>query len=258
MNDPGPLAEPRRIAFAADWHANTSWAVSAVHHAKDQDADVILHLGDFGYRFTAAFRRELTNALNHTGLHLLFVDGNHDDHSWLLRRPVGANGLRQVTDTIWHLPRGFRWTWAGVRFLALGGAHSVDRPWRTPGASWWPEETITPQQASRTIERGPADLLVAHDCPAGVNIPGLSPDQFPPEEIRAADQHRQLLRTVVDAVQPKAIWHGHYHQRYDARPDFGYGPVHVRGLDCDGTTLDRNVQVVDIADLPQVQTTAHP
>lgn len=244
-----PLAEPNRVAFAGDWHMNASWAASAIHHAKEHGADVLLHLGDFGYTYSANFLREVSEALIWTGLNLLFVDGNHEAFPRLLRYPTRADGLRQVTDTIWHLPRGHRWTWAGVRFLALGGAHSVDRPWRQPGVSWWPEEAITPEQAAAAAEGGLADVLVSHDCPAGVDIPGLNSDAFPPLEILRAEEHRQVLRGVVDAVQPRAIWHGHYHVRYRADVDLGYGPVRVTGLDCDGTTLDRNIELVDLGDL---------
>lgn len=248
-----PLAEPRRIAFAGDWHANATWAEDAIDYARQQGAEVIVHLGDFGYQFNPHTLSWITNSLDAAGIPLLFVDGNHERFPTLLRYPIGDNGLRQLTDRIWHLPRGFRWMWGGIRFLALGGAYSVDRPWRRPGVSWWPEELITPQQAKRTIERGPADVLVSHDCPVGVDIPGLRPDLFPALEILRADEHRQLLRTVVDAVRPRQIWHGHYHQDYGRTVDFGYGLVKVTGLDCDGSSVEANVRVVDLADLRGVR-----
>jgi Icc-related predicted phosphoesterase len=250
---PDPLATPARIAFAGDWHANTRWAVTAVNHAAECGADVIVHLGDFGYEFRAAFVGGLDRALARTGLRLLFVDGNHEDFPTLLRHPVRPNGLRQLTDRIWHLPRGFRWNWGGVQWLALGGAHSVDRPWREPGSSWWREETITEEQARSAAAGGQADIMVSHDCPSGVDIPGLAESShlWPAEELVAADLHRDRLRTVVDSVRPRSIWHGHFHRRYDTSADLGYGPVQVTGLDCDGSTLDGNISVVALADIPR-------
>jgi hypothetical protein len=138
-----------------------------------------------------------------------------------------------------------------VRWLALGGAHSVDRPWREPGVSWWREETVTDADVDRAVTGGPADVLICHDCPAGVPIPGLeeSAHLWPAEELVAANAHRARVRTVVDAVRPRAIWHGHFHRRYAAAADLGYGPVTVNGLDCDGSTLDRNVEVVSLDEL---------
>lgn len=248
-----PLTQPNRIAFIGDLHMNARWSAHAIRHAATQDADVIVQLGDFGYTYDAAFMKTVEQALTDTGLHLLFIDGNHECFPTLLRYRVHDNGLRKLTDHIWHLPRGLRWTWAGTRFLALGGAYSVDRPYRVPGASWWRDETITNEQAAGVIADGTADVLISHDCPAGVTIPGIdnrtTPPPFPPLEIMRSDEHRQLLRRVVNAVQPRLIWHGHYHRGYTAHADFGYGPVGVIGLDCDGTSEAGNVQVVDIADI---------
>lgn len=248
-----PLTEPNRIAFAGDWHANADYADRAVLYAKDQGADVLVHLGDFGYAFTGEFLSTVTATLRYAGLPLLFIDGNHEDHDLLDSAPIGGDGLRQITNRMWHLPRGFRWTWAGTRYVALGGAHSVDRPWRTPGTSWWQQETITERQAQTVIDDGPADVLICHDCPTGVTIPGIddrvTAPPFPPLELMRSHQHRQLLRRVVDAVRPRWVWHGHYHQRYTQLVDLGFGPLMVNGLDCDGRNLDANVRVVNAKDM---------
>lgn len=247
-----PLTVPKRITFAGDWHMNTKWAVTAVYAAADMGADVIVHLGDFGYTFYPRFLRPLGAALEETGLHLLFVDGNHENHQWINRQPRRPDGLRMIhPPTIWHLPRGFRWTWNDVRFLALGGAHSVDQQYRRKtGALWQREETITPIEAQLAIEGGPADVMVTHDCPSGVNIPGIDdPDRVPPfpgSEIVRSHEHRKLLRTVVDAVRPVSLWHGHYHLNHAQNVDLGWGDMSVIGLDCDGTSLVSNLVTVDL------------
>ncbi len=246
-----PLATPVRVAFAGDWHANTRWGVKAIGYAADRGADVIVHLGDFGYEFRSTYMKLLDRELARTGLRLLFVDGNHEAFPTLLRYPIRENGLRQLTARIWHLPRGFRWNWGGSRWLALGGAHSVDRRWREPGISWWREEAITEADLNRAMAGGPVDVLVAHDCPAGVEIPGLAESAhfWPAEELIEAEAHRRRLRSVVDLVRPSSVWHGHFHRRYSATTDLGYGPVSVHGLDCDESTLDSNVTVVALDDI---------
>lgn len=255
-----PLAEPHRIAFAGDWHQNTDYAERAVAQAREHGADVVLHLGDFGYNFSRPFLDGVTQALKAAELSLLFVDGNHENFTRLYRYPVGSDGLRQLTDRIWHLPRGFRWQWADVRFLALGGAHSVDRPYREAGLSWWKEEVISRADVARVAEGGLVDVLVSHDCPAGVVIPGIddrcSPPPFPPLEILRANEHRQILRSAIEPVRPSTIWHGHYHVNYDATADFGWGSVGVHGLDCDGGPLDENVSVVDLPSFAQREVAA--
>lgn len=249
-------SDPKRIALAGDWHMNGRWAQKAIRYAAAQGADTVVHLGDFGYIFDQSYLQVVDWTLHETGLTLAFVDGNHEDFPRLLAYPLNEDGTRRLTERITHLPRGHRWEWAGVRLLAMGGAHSVDRPYRVPGVSWWPEETITSRQAYAAAEGGFADVLIAHDCPAGVLVPGIDdrsePAPFPPAEIERSDEHRKLLRVLVEHVQPSVIWHGHYHVDYRTVADFGYGPVMVNGLDCDETTLAANVKVVDVADVLKV------
>lgn len=245
-----PLTTPRRLAIAGDWHGDTAWACKAVWAAQERGANVIAHLGDFGYQFHPGFLLRLHEALSVAGIPLMFIDGNHDDHQWLAQLPVGRNRLRKLTDWIWHIPRGFRWRWGTLRFCGLGGAHSVDGIWRRQGGLMWQkEERITEEQATMVKGGGWCDVLFAHDCPAGVPIPHLHPEDFPQIEILRAEEHRQLLREVVDAVRPRAIWHGHYHIRYEQPINFGYGPVKVTGLADNGSSIGDNLQIVDLEDL---------
>lgn len=71
----------------------------------------------------------------------------------------------------------------------------------------------------RAIDGGPVDVMVCHDAPLGAprlerwlapNVSG-----WPQKELHFTYLHRQLIRRVVDAVRPSALYHGHYHWRYD-------------------------------------------
>lgn len=166
------VTPPTTVAFAGDWHANLRYATRALHHLAGR-AQFVLHVGDFGYRFTDGYLDAVEQAAAKAGVVVGFVDGNHEDFDWLLAQPVDDDGVRRLRTQIWHLPRGLRWTWHGLRFLALGGAHSVDRPSRRPQVSWWPQETLSLADALGTVNNGPADVMVTHDCPDGVDIPGL-------------------------------------------------------------------------------------
>jgi predicted phosphodiesterase len=240
-----PVAAPARIAVAGDWHGSAAWARKACDHARDQGAEVLLHVGDFGYQFIPWF----LDAVDGAELPVWFVDGNHDDHDWLARQPVDPDGRRQLSEYVWHLPRGFRWTWDGVQFLACGGAYSVDRGWRVLGSSWWAGETISDDDVARCVAGGRADVLLSHDAPSGFVIPTIddrgTPAPFPPFALAESGRHRQQLRRVVDAVRPSVVLHGHYHHAYAADVDLGYGQVRVIGLDCDESTMASNVRVVD-------------
>ncbi|HEX8348190.1 MAG TPA: metallophosphoesterase [Actinoplanes sp.] len=243
-----------RVAFVGDLHMNTEWARRAIRHALDQGARMICQLGDYGYTFAPDFVEAVEEELQRGNAWLLFVDGNHEDFPKLYDYPTTSIGLRAVSRRVAHMPRGYRWEWGGVRFLAMGGAYSVDRKFRVPGVSWWAEETITPRQVAEAAEPGPVDVLISHDCPAGVVIPGIDdretlPSWLDPLEVVRSQEHRGRLRELTSQVKPSVIWHGHYHVRHRTVADLGYGPVVVNGLAEDESSLDDNVAVVDVADI---------
>ena len=247
---------PERIGVAGDWHGNTGWATRAVRKISALlPADgprVIVHLGDFGIWPGPGGREYLSRldaALAAADAELSFVDGNHEDFAQLARLRPGPDGRARVTDRIWHLPRGLRWRWYGREWLALGGAVSLDRAERTAGASWWPEEEITWRQAGSVIEAGPADVMVTHECPAGVehSFPPAPPG-WSPADLRRSDAHRALLREVVLAVRPGWLMHGHLHLSYQRQVDLGAGPLEVTGLDCDGAERG-NWAILDVTSM---------
>jgi Calcineurin-like phosphoesterase len=260
------IHEPH-VALAGDWHGNIPWALRMVAAAHDAGVRVIVQLGDFGFwrddPSTRKYLRRLERLLGELDMTLYWVDGNHEDHVRLLKQPLAVDGTRPISDHVVHLPRGFRWTWRdgdGIdrSWLALGGAVSVDRVCRTPGRSWWPEEAITSTDVSAAIAGGAVDIMVTHDAPRGVTIPGQTDRGWPAASLLDASRHRDRLAQVVEAVRPLELWHGHYHVRYDGvlvhdptvdRPD-GPDVTNVHGLDRDDTSPATNLQLVDAAGRP--------
>lgn len=247
----GGVAGPELVAFAGDWHGSIRRAEAACRELKH--VSTIIHVGDFGYWTnipgTRKFLYRLNRVLEENDQVLLWIDGNHEDHSRiakLITDPV--TGLQPVTQRIWHIPRGHRWVWNNLVWMGLGGAHSIDRKWRTPGHDWWPEESLTDKDIEYASRPGPVDVMVTHDCPQGVDIPVLrgGSSQWPREDVYASDIHRSILRTVVDDVSPRLLVHGHYHCRYHEQLPLRNGTTcHVHGLGDDGGSLSDNLWVVD-------------
>lgn len=230
-------ADPTLVAVAGDWHGNGYWASRVIKEAASAGASLLLQCGDFGIWPGSEGRdylAEVDQACRDAGLQLWFVDGNHEWFPWLLQQPVAEDGLRHLTDTVAHIPRGHRWSWHERTWLGLGGAVSVDRPERREGSSWWLEEEITVEEADRVIHAGRADVVLAHDCPAGVplGLPPL-PTAWGSEESRA-NEHRVRLLAVLDSVQPRWLIHGHYHYAHRKKVPMRWGDLEVTGLDCDG------------------------
>lgn len=217
-----PFAEPERVLLAGDWHGSSHEAELRIAYAADAGCPVLIQLGDFGVWPGDSGRRylDLVSAVS-VGCDVvtLVVDGNHEDFDQLLSLPVDpATGLRPLAPSVWHLPRGSRWSWAGARFTALGGGTSLDRSVRTPHETWWPQEAITPEQAQAVMAEAECDVLLTHDCPEGVPIPGTDRESslefWPEQELRTAWAHRELLAEVAAVLRPTHLWHGHFHMPY--------------------------------------------
>ena len=243
------LAEPHLLALAGDWHGNADAAVAAIAHARRAGATTIVQLGDFGDRYAPGFIAAVDAALaapleTDDGAAgpavLLFIDGNHERFDLLDALPRDERGLGVVAPRIRHLPRGTRWRWAGLEWVACGGATSVNRLDLVPGESWWPQEALTAADLERVRSGGPADVLVCHDSPAGAATPCDWAGRFPEAEVRLAALHRELVRAVVDAVRPAHLLHGHFHVRYETALD----GTRIHGLDRDGAPLERNLLVL--------------
>lgn len=248
------LSQPTRIAFSGDWHGQSWFAAQAIDYAAEQGAAGIVQLGDFGIwpgiggRF---FLDAIEQKLQERGLWCVFIDGNHEDFWQLESLPIGADGLRVVRPGLWHIPRGTRWTWAGRTWVGVGGATSLDRKHRRLGRDWWPQESITTEQMDHVIAGGRAEVMISHDCPAGVDIPGLLPDSFwDADEMRRAKAHQQIMLGIAEAVQPSYLFHGHFHVRYDTTVAFAGTPCHVVGLAGNHESLRENTMIVDLDALP--------
>lgn len=257
--------EPDRIAIAGDWHGNPAWARHAIEYAVDEGAEHIIHLGDFGYwsfannrgSDTWQYLRRVNEALDKAGIDLWWLDGNHENHDdlALLRDKHGIDAPIQLPewDHIHYLPRGYRWEWWGKTFMALGGAWSIDRFLRKEGKGWWPGELITDDQLAYAKREPSVSVIFSHDCPQGVNIPGIGPDSkprggadlWPLDMLAGAARHRERLREVLDVHWPRVWYHGHYHVAHET----WLRNTKFVGLDCDGCKQMRlNVDIMDRLD----------
>lgn len=206
------------VLVAGDFHGDLHFANRVSNTARDLGISEIYQLGDFGIwpgEFGGRFLKGLNKTLQENNQTLYFVDGNHEDHPQILAKPIGKDGFREIRSNIFHIPRGHRFVIDGKIWMGLGGATSLDRKSRREGISWWPEEALTLSDAYRAVEGGPVDVMLTHDCPAKVDIPGLS-DNWDADALKDANDHRQLLAAVVNEVEPKILFHGHFHTRYDS------------------------------------------
>lgn len=250
--------DPVKVAVAGDWHGNKSWAVAAIGQAHMLNADVILHVGDFGYwpgERGKPYFATLQDKLEKYDLQLYWLDGNHENHDHLAEMTQGSLELTTMGkyDRLHYMPRGFRWEWWGKTFMAVGGAVSVDKEWRTEGRDWWPAEILTEDQITYACREPKVDVILAHDCPHGVDIPGIGPktkqrpneNSWPPHVLAEAEAHRKQMRRIWEAHQPRLWVHGHYHRFYES----WLRSSKFLGLDCDGSTMAKNLTFLTREDM---------
>ena len=258
--------DPDRIALAGDWHGNALWATRMIQSIHQEGVKVVVHLGDFGFWTdcdeTTTYLQRVQKALTKNDMWLFWVDGNHEDHSRLITLPIDtATGLRPIPgyDRIIHLPRGFRWTWQGRVWMALGGAHSVDRRDRKEFVSWWPDEFLSASQVHYALREddpvapGPVQIMVCHDAPDKADIPAIrGTSSWPTQELVMSARHREIIGEVVEQLKPVALFHGHYHCKYKdiVLTDNGKNRTFVRGLACDQTSYQDNILILDLNKSP--------
>lgn len=206
--------DPKRILVCGDWHGDHFAAQAAARQARRVACEVILQCGDFGFwpQRYPEYVTQVNNAMRKGGapLNLVWIDGNHEDFDSLYGTewPRTAKGFWKLADYVHYAPRGLRWTWQGTRFMALGGGYSIDKSMRTPHVSWWPQETITQKQVYDILNdgQGDVDVMFTHDMPEGTEgIPLYFKNS--PEDAN----NRMAVRSVVEHVKPKHLYHGHYH-----------------------------------------------
>jgi len=183
--------------------------------------DYVIIAGDFGFLWDAnPSQTELYNIklLNSKPWTTLFLDGNHENFDRLdkLRteqkfgNPVGV-----VSESIYHLRRGYVYTIAGKTFWTFGGGFSIDKYRRTEGISWWAREM--PSEAE--FERGLAsleavdnkvDYIITHSC-SNRMFNELSGQTDLNHKVKGEDNLRMYFDRIDNLVDRKMWYYGHFH-----------------------------------------------
>lgn len=232
-----PVNEPDAITVAGDWHGNISTATKVLYDAVNNGSRVVVQLGDFGLwpgRIGKKYTTALDKVATTLGVTILWLDGNHEDFGRIENKTLLSTGLQSYGKNIFKLPRGSRWSWQGIDFCAVGGATSLDKPSRTEGVSWWPEEELTGPQVADIAEAGLCDVLFTHDVSHEVNVPGIGHRVYTvnwdPKELERAWLHRERLGALTANLKPTHIYHGHFHIPYTKISHTSFGETRVTGL----------------------------
>lgn len=217
-----------------DTHGNTNAIGHAFAQAQRQQAELVIQVGDFGYGWKirdsrCAFTDKVSRYAQAYDLDLWWIDGNHENFDYL--EAVGAFGADEpveVAPRVWYVPRGTLLPVGDSRCLFVGGAYSVDKPYRTPHQSWWPQEELTGGQVERALQHENVDVIFSHDvCNTGFRAAlSLAADgnedldhlvwkndrTFP-----EARRNRMALEAIYEHHHPRLLVNGHYHSPFVVR-----------------------------------------
>ena len=209
------------IMVVGDIHGNKFTLMDYIAIAHTMGIDTVVQIGDFGCHLTLD---KINDFCVDKGVTLHFIPGNHEHWDMM---------DMDYPDNIIYHPIGSSGAFGGVECKFVGGATSVDRDFRTPGYDWFPEEEMLFTMGD-TIE-GKATIMFTHDCPSLVDMPSQcfmpnAEDIFGVKAIERSGQHREVLSSVTNVVQPQLLIHGHYHHGYVKEFTHDGGECTVIGL----------------------------
>lgn len=124
----------------------------------------------------------------------------------------------------------------GKLFLALGGAMSDDKFWRTPHESWWQQEEWTEEEKNALLSKLPdiqVDYVLSHTGPsAGIAFT----DDFFSNQIHLNELRNDSTVVLNDDIDSKLSYKkwffGHWHTDwgYEHYSESKYVPLYHQGI----------------------------
>jgi len=242
------VSKAMRILFCGDFHANWTNVHRMLDYSLDGTIDLVVQVGDFGYwPDTLNEMNRIETLLDDRDTHLLFVDGNHEDHEALQKLKPAPIDMEvfgplsmEVSNHIHWMPRGTIVKFDRLTMGFFGGASSLDRQWRTPGYDWFGTEMPTPYDLENLADNveifGTPDVMISHEVPiiAGPRYDeGHHGAMFPKVDREIADSLRKgIMMEAYNIAQPDVWFYGHHHQQMI---EYNIGP---HGTDFYGLGMD--------------------
>jgi DNA repair exonuclease SbcCD nuclease subunit len=161
------------IFITGDTHGDVDYKKLLVLKEKNLSYDDYLIIcGDVAICWSYSDFKSFLTLYNDIGCTILFIDGNHENFDMLEEMPLveykGAL-MHQIDTHIFHILRVEIMTLEGKTFLCIGGACSIDKIYRTPHLSWWPQEEINNHDIDNAVANlekidNKVDYVITHCC----------------------------------------------------------------------------------------------
>lgn len=210
------------IILTGDTHGNFERIATFCRKFQTTPDDIMVILGDVGFNFWGGIKdtiqKEFASRLPIT---LFCIQGNHEQRpehipSYQLSKWHGG--------TVWIEPDypniifakdGEIYDFNGQKTIVIGGAYSIDKPYRiAQGFGWWEDEQPTP-----AIKKSVEDRLEKEGWQVDIVLSHTAPKKYEPVEtfMSCVDQStidkstEKWLDTIEDRLSYKSWYCGHYH-----------------------------------------------
>lgn len=200
------------IYITGDTHGHQDRFVAFNRYLKK--GDILIILGDFGYLFkNNQAEHDFLDYLSTLPYTICFIDGNHENFSYLNQLPVtywNGGKVHQLKSNIYHLIRGQIFTIDQKTFFTMGGAFSITRHMGIKNYNWWEDELPRHQdydEAYFNLEKHHfhVDYILTHTCPKSVIY---QMDQIPVKGDMTLIEFLELIEKITDY---KHWYFGHFH-----------------------------------------------
>lgn len=174
------------MRIIGDVHANYYSYLNVI-----SNVECSVQLGDFGFDYSCL---DTINAKKHK-----IIPGNHDNYD-------------RIGDYQHHIFQNNFGVFEhyGLRFGYIRGANSVDKQYRIPHRSWWPNEEMTYKEGVACINffrHYKPPIILSHDCPSSI-IPFVVTNRY-----KLIGSITSNILDEIFQISPPKMWiFGHHHQ----------------------------------------------
>lgn len=187
--------------------------------------DILIVLGDFGFFFF----KDLINQYPNFPFVTIAILGNHENYSILntfKKTSIFNAKARLMKDKVYIIDNGEVLNIDDKSFFVFGGALSIDKAYRVPYISWWPQEQPTISEFNNAISNLEKidyniDYFLAHDVDRDIaskmfNKPTIINSS-------TSDMLRELEFKIKDNSDKKyEYFFGHWHEYSTFGEDIKY------------------------------------
>lgn len=208
------------VFLTGDIHGDTHRITKFAETMQLSREDVVIILGDVGVNYYGDFRdTKRKEELRNIDSAILCIHGNHEfrPHRLESYKLIDWNGGKVWVETdypnLLFAKDGEIYTIDGIKYIAIGGAYSIDKYYRLrTGLNWFEDEQPSDdikKYVESQLRNNRVDVILSHTCPLKyepieVFLPGI--DQ------RSVDKStEQWLDSIESSYAYKAWFCGHFH-----------------------------------------------